>query len=491
MDRHPSRAAPHVPKMTGRRSIGTRAAAAAVATGALYLSLPATAAAHQLTERYQAPLPLAAYVVGAAIAVAMSFAFVALRTPRGGPEDTGAERGATMPGWAQVVLRAIGLLAWLWIVAQTLFGGTGDADVASLFLWVYGWVGLALVSALIGPLWSWIDPFSTLHILLGGLGRRLGLGAARTEPYPDRLDIWPAVIGFGFVIWLELVARVEGGRTLGLVLIAYTVITLAAMSYFGREAWRQRGETFSVWFGLLGRLAPFALAGRPEDGRLVRRPMAAGLRGRWSVPQLVLLTLGTGAIILDGLLQTEIYFETFVLASPLGLPLPVIDALVATLFFAALLALVLAIARRLGAAALGAGLLPVAVGYLVAHYIVFLLVDGQRIAHALNDPLQRGDNLLAFDLGFHEPTLFLPTAVVWSLQLAAVVGGHIVGAWAGHAALERSDAGSATRRQLPLALLMVGLTTVTLWSLGQAVIAEPEAVGSPDRHAAMVAGTWR
>jgi hypothetical protein len=467
--------------------------AGAVASAAIaHLALPATAAAHELTERYQAPLPLLAYVAGAAIAVAMSFAFVALRTPGAPQSEEAVRRSSTMPQWAQLVLRAIGLLGWLWIVAQALFGGTGEADVASLFLWVYGWVGVALVSALIGPLWAWLDPFSTLHMLLGAVGRRLGFGASDSEPepYPHRLDIWPAVIGFGFVVWLELVARIEGGRTLGLVLIGYTVVTLAAMSYYGREAWRQRGEIFSVWFGLLGRLAPLALDGRPEEGRLIRRPMASGLHGPWSLAQLVLLTLGTGSIIFDGLSQTEQYFELFVRGGFLGLPPTVTDTLVAVVFFGLLLGLVLLVARRLGAAAVGAGLLPVAVGYLIAHYLVFLLVDGQRIVHAVNDPLQRGDNLLPLDLGFHEPTLFLPTAVVWSIQLAAVVGGHIVGAWAGHAALERSGTRPTARHQLPLALLMVGLTTVTLWSLGQAVIAEPEAARVPI-EASAAAGTWR
>jgi hypothetical protein len=139
-----------------------------------------------------------------------------------------------------------------------------------------------------------------------------------------------------------------------------------------------------------------------------------------------------------------------------------------------LVALVLGVASRLGLAAVGAGLLPVAVGYLIAHYFTFLLVDGQRILHALNDPLQRGDNLLPFDLGFFEPGLFLPTAIVWSIQLAAVVGGHVVGAWAGHSALVATGERADPLRQLPLAALMVLFTSVTLWSLGQAVIAEPE-----------------
>ncbi|MDQ3938247.1 MAG: hypothetical protein M3253_06150, partial [Chloroflexota bacterium] len=334
----------------------------------------------------------------------------------------------------------------------------------------------ALLSALVGPVWFFIDPFSTLHDIIGALGRRVGLRGAAPRRYPAALGIWPAVAGFGFFVWLELVGRVEGGRTLGLVMIGYTLIALAGMFYFGRDTWRRQAEVFGVWFGLLGRLAPFALDGPPEAGIVRRRAFGAGLaEGGWNRAQLVLLTLGTGAIIYDGLSQTEIYSQLFGRPDFFGQAQVALGTLLAGAFMAAVLALALGVAMRVGTAATGAGLLPVAVGYLVAHYIVFLLVEGQRIVHALNDPLQQGDNLLPFDLGFYEPVLFLPTALVWTVQLAAVVGGHVVGAWAGHLAMP----GGATRReplrQVPLAALMVLFTSVTLWSLGQAVLMEPEA----------------
>lgn len=444
----------------------------AIGGPALLLAWPGVALAHQLNEKYQAPLPLVVYVGGAALAVAMSFVFVILRNaPAPKQETNGATR--LVPRWLRLTLQAIGLIAWLWIVVQSLGGGSGDGDVASLFLWVYGWVALALISALGGPIWSWIDPFSTIHSLLSALAGRLRMSGGQSAPYPPRLGKWPAVVGLAVVVWLELVARVEGGRSLGLFLIGYTVITVAAMAYFGRAAWRARGETFSVWFGVLGRLAPFALEGEPEDGRVLRRPYAAGLMSSpWTVPDLTLVALGTGSIIFDGLSQTQAYFDLFVKTGMFG-STEIRDTVTAVVFLGGLVALVLLMSRRLGVATLGAGLLPVAVGYLVAHYLGYLLVDGQRIVAALNDPLLRGANLLPFDLGFWEPTLFVPTAVLWSIQLAAVVGGHIVGAWAGHAAMARNEGGTTLVAQLPLAALMVALTTITLWSLGQAVLINP------------------
>jgi hypothetical protein len=87
--------------------------------------------------------------------------------------------------------------------------------------------------------------------------------------------------------------------------------------------------------------------------------------------------------------------------------------------------------------------------------------------------------------------------LLWTIQLMAVVGGHMLGAWAGHQAALQAEPGAATdpgaarrlrRRQAPLALLMVGLTVVTLWSLGQMVVAEPaeQAAAALGRAAATI-----
>lgn len=49
-----------------------------------------------------------------------------------------------------------------------------------------------------------------------------------------------------------------------------------------------------------------------------------------------------------------------------------------------------------------------------------------------------------------------------------MVGGHVVGAWVGHTVAERQ--GLPRLGQLPLAIVMVVLTTLTLWSLGQNLV---------------------
>ncbi len=450
--------------MSARRLLAVAGALALV-----MLAFPASVAAHALSKAFESRLPLAVYLTGAAGAVALSFIFVLVRDLRVAlPRDDGRRR--TVPAVLRGPLRVIGLVAWAWIMAQGIAGGESDAEVSRLFAWVYGWVGVALISAFVFPIWTWLDPFATLHDIGARVLRAVGIEGVAPAAYPAALGRWPAVAGFGAVVWLELVAYGAGSRTLALVIAGYSVFTLAMMAQYGRRTWSEHGEVFAVWFGLLGRLAPFALVRGGSDTQVRRRDFAAGLmEGRWARADVVLIGLATGSILFDGLSQTQVWDSVF------GLPATLPQTMLLAGFMGLIIGAALVVARLVGIPATGAGLLPISVGYLLAHYFTYLLIDGQRILIAISDPLQQGRDY--FGTAFFEPTAdWLPAGLVWTLQLAAVVGGHMTGAWAGHVVAAGQGGRQGTipvrevrLRQVPLAVVMVALTTLTLWSLGQAL----------------------
>ena len=337
---------------------------------------------------------------------------------------------------------------------------------------------MAIICATIGPAWHFLDPFSTLHDIAASVIQRLGIGGWDAAPYPKRLGRWPGVVGFVAFVWLELAMGGGGPSVLFIVLIGYTTYTLAMMAQFGRDEWRANGEVFTVWFRLLGRLAAFALV--DEAGRIRRRPFASGLlEPGWTVPDVALVGLGIGSILFDGLSQTQAFFDVFGAPGIGGI------SLLLGLFLGAIVAAALVVTRIVGVPATGAGLLPIAVGYLIAHYLTYLVIDGQNIVIAVSDPFQRGWDL--FGTAFHEANGdWLSPGLVWTIQLAAVVGGHMLGAWAGHVSASlHAPAGLDHRamraREIPLAVVMVILTSVTLWSLGQAIVVEeaPSATTAP------------
>ncbi len=140
---------------TRRRPLRLRVGAALGLAGAsivVALAAPAIVAAHQLTGRFTSPIPLGVYLVGAALAVAASFAVVVVGRGAATGLAVREERTVRVPAPLRDGFAALGLLAWTWIVVRSvILDGLSPGDVGSLFLWTYGWVGLALVSAFIGP----------------------------------------------------------------------------------------------------------------------------------------------------------------------------------------------------------------------------------------------------------------------------------------------------------------------------------------------------
>ena len=169
--------------MAVRVPVGRRVALVIVcAVAGIGFAAPSAVLAHTLSNTYQSRLPLIVYLAGAAIAVGLSFAFILIADVRAEPPVVG--EGRRPPAWLRTLLRAIGLIGWLWIVTQGIAGGVSAADVTTLFLWVYGWVGVALLSAFVGPVWHWLDPFTTLHDIGAAVLRRLGVRSWASADFP-------------------------------------------------------------------------------------------------------------------------------------------------------------------------------------------------------------------------------------------------------------------------------------------------------------------
>jgi NAD/NADP transhydrogenase beta subunit len=98
------------------------------------------------------------------------------------------------------------------------------------------------------------------------------------------------------------------------------------------------------------------------------------------------------------------------------------------------------------------------------------LVNGQYATIALTDPFARG--WFASDDRMHGVTTsFLSNhasvTVIWNLQAAGIVVGHVIAVLVAHHISLRRDPGrrAALLSQLPLAVLMVAYTLFGLWLL--------------------------
>jgi len=484
-----------------------------IALPLITLSWPAWA--HGLGERYALPLPLGFYLAGAGAVVAVTFLLLLVfaRTP--GPDaDNGgtaaiAEAGWPVPSWpgqgAMVLL--IRILAASLFLVLLLAGAVGPSspfkNPLPLSVWVLGWVGIAYVSALIGNVWALINPWDALFRFATWLiGRaRGGREPKPLRPYPRRLGTWPAVAFFLVFAWMELVwPQRDHPPALVVAVLGYSAVTWGGMAVFGRAAWLRYADFLSVAFGLLARFAMIGPARRPAGGGLRLRPPAVGLLVRQPVPPslaaFAMLMLAT--VTFDGLLETPpwVALAEAVLASGRldGLAAMLDTTPYVVLTSAALLAFValfggcyLAISGLI-AAVVGqeAGnrahpteiarlfvltLMPIAIGYHLSHYLSYLLIAGQFIIPILSDPFGLGWNLFGTKLYLVDIGL-VNARVAWIASLILIVGGHVVAVWLAHIEAERWFRTRRTllRSQLPMLVLMVGYTAISLWILAQPIV---------------------
>jgi hypothetical protein len=106
---------------------------------------------------------------------------------------------------------------------------------------------------------------------------------------------------------------------------------------------------------------------------------------------------------------------------------------------------------------------PIVIGYAIAHYATLLVVEGQRTAINWSDPLGRGWNVFgSAEMGVNSAIFGYPTAIAL-IQLTAIVSGHVLGIITAHElAVRHLPPARALVGQLPMLLVMIGYTCAGL-----------------------------
>jgi hypothetical protein len=114
-------------------------------------------------------------------------------------------------------------------------------------------------------------------------------------------------------------------------------------------------------------------------------------------------------------------------------------------------------------------LIPIAAVYVIAHYLLYFLYDGQKMKYLISDPLGKGWDLFGTAAqGVDYSIISQETA--WYVYVAVVVLGHVAGLTLAHdrALGLYGQAKLAVRSQYWMLCIMVGFTSLALWLLVQA-----------------------
>jgi hypothetical protein len=483
-------------------------ALAAIFTAISAIVMPiATAEAHGFGQRYDLPIPLAFYVIGVGAAVALSFVLVGLfftaeQVPRLYPRKILRIPAQSWAGRLAVVIRVACAAFFILLMIAGIAGNQNPLrNVVVVSVWIIGWVGISLASALLGDVWRLIDPWDTIFAgfeRLQAFIRPARVLSAR-RVYPKSLAAWPAFVLFVGFAWMELVwSGRDVPARLAQVMLAYSLLTWTGMFVFGREVWRTHGEVFSIAFGIFARFGIFAV--RPLASAVEIRPPAVGLvKQRALDPSMTALVVALLATVtFDGFLETPLWarLDLSILDEPPESPLWTVLELsevqalrlgrtIGLVAFVALFNAVYQAICRLIAAVTGrtradapniAGhfvlsLVPISLAYHIAHYFSYLAIGGQYIIPRLSDPLGRGSDL--FGTAAYQPDIgIVGPWLQWSVAVVAVVVGHVIAVILAHVTALRLN---GTRRrallsQMPMLVLMVGYTMLSLWILSQPIV---------------------
>lgn len=430
---------------------------------------------HGLGGRQDLPVPFSVVLAAAAAALIISFLVLLWRWPTArytGVTGIGLPRLTTVLDstglrWA---VRVIGLVLAGWALLALLAGPDELINPIFGFLYVWVWVGLVPISLLLGPVWRTLNPFRTVHLLLARVMKtRHDLGAWGRPP--AAVGVWPGVVLLVSFVWLELVAPNRTTIAVIMMWVAVYVVVQAVGGLLFGSRWYAAADPFEVYALLIAKLSPW---GRGPDRLIRARSPLANLATLRPVPGTVgFVAVLLGSTAFDGFSNSTGWIRWIQTGDKPGV-------LVATAALAGMIMIVVvsyraavyASGRVTGIPAAGEpgtfihSLVPIVLGYVIAHYLTLTVFEGQRTLILFSDPLNAGWNVFGtaqwqVGMGF-----FAYTTLIAVLQAGAVVVGHVLGVVAAHdRALAVAPGATAVAGQIPMLLVMIGYTLGGLWLL--------------------------
>src|SRR3954468_10408688 len=445
--------------------------------------------AHAFGARYELPIPLVVFVVGGALVVLVSFLIVfnrrvATSTTLDGALPDGAYIRGLHPVWGSASVAVLAFLCYC--------GFAGSQEISENILptsfWVLAWVAVPILVALIGDWSQPVNPFAFLAKLADRPSwRRAVLAGEDPLRWPTWLGWWPAVVLLAFAVCSELIFNLTATipHVTALALALYAGLSFLFGLLFGR-AWLERGEMWTVLLDTWGRVGYFRFGAPGRKGFLggFDRPFSPALS------RVVFVLLMLVNVNFDGLLSTPQWNNDVErnLPGSWGTPGTNLETFRVVAFVASvvlLLALFGVFARasanlgRHGTGFLGSlaellpSVVPIALGYLIAHYVQYLLVNGQLMAPLIGNPVGKESWPIHLPYPFNDDYevshTFLPNAFFWYVAVGVIIAVHIAAVVVAHRHLasRAPDESSAKRSEFPWLVAMVGYTMLSLWLLAQ------------------------
>ena len=438
------------------------------------LLFPEPAFAHAFGKLYNLPIPFWMYLYGGAAALIVSFLIIGFFLSKTNKNFSYPSRKVSTFLTNDRLINNLKISSFFLFLLTTVSGlfGTNDSynNFNMTFFWIIFFLGLTYLTAIVGDVYTLLNPWKILVEWYEKLSRTKAQGFVR---YPQKLGYFPAMFFYFLFIWFELIGQTTPA-ILSSILMQYTIINMAGVYILGKEPWFRYCEFFSVFFRLIAKMAPWP----PFVGLLKEKAE------HLSLLMFILFMLSSTAF--DGFRETTLWVRiywsyiddiirpilgdgSYVVFQTIGLFLSPIVFLAMYLVFITLAKIFTKSKLSVGQLALefAFSLVPIAFVYNIAHYYTILITQGPDIIRLASDPFGFGWNLFNTANYF---SFFLPDAnFVWHSQVALILGGHIIGVYLAHciAVVIFPSHKKALLSQFPMLILMIIYTIIGLWILSQ------------------------
>jgi hypothetical protein len=457
---------------------------------------PTITHAHSIDERYDLPIPLSFFIVGSGLIVFLSFLLMMISFPKwhGGKASVILENPSkNKPLQLSLFLfKAISLVLFFSVLGACFYGNSDPlVNLAPNFIWITWWLGLTLWISIFGNCWPILNPWLILFDLFKLLCKRWMPNSNFRFPltWPKHLHVYLASFFLLVWSWLELIYPVAFmPHKIGTLILIWTCINFIMMFLFGPEQWQTKGDVFSVYFRWLGRFGIFfhdqssnSLCCRfPSSGLINDSNSSYNPKG---ISTFIVAMLST--VLFDGLHSNRIWLvferklqESFPYLMDVNSYFSGTFGLILTwLVFWSLYLLCCFMAKIMGENTKGfslsdylaPSLIPIAIGYLIAHNFSSFIVQAPNIIYLLADPFHLGWNLFGAR-SFRPDIGTIDAGFIWYLAVSAIILGHLVSIWVNHQLLLKL---TCQRRAVLLmsGFLMVMMVLLTMTSM--TIIAEP------------------
>ena len=461
----------------------------------LWILLANNMYAHGFGERYDLPIPLTFFLIGAGLTIIFSFFLLLLFYKQN--KKTNEFKSPVIINQntlnnisfklIKYFIKISSVFIFLLIILTGYLGSNNPIENFSApMIWIIWWVGFGIITPIIGDFWKILNPikiiFSFIVEKIIKQPKFLNKGLLK---YPKALDVWPIIFSFLLFSWFENVGNGSSPLTLSILITFYSVLTITFMFLFGCKTWLEKGDVFSVYYHIMGSFGIFNILQNQnlKTTQISLRLPVLGLAKLKTptMPFVIFHIILLGTISFDGLSETSLWSKTEILLIP-AFGRMITESfgiiIIPTLFFILLwiICWIISIITKEKTpetiiTSLIFSLTPIAIAYHIAHYLSYILITGQLIIPLISDPFGLGWNI--FGTSNYSLNIGIINAkTAWYSSVMIIVLGHIFSVIISHIKAKEifSENSIVIRSQIPFLILMIFYTALSLWIISQPII---------------------